>query len=129
LLHDAAEAYIGDLPRPIKQGSELGKLFVAVEARLLYVIAEALKIRVLPDFKLPGSVHAADNWILAAEARDLMGNPDWALSVRATVSPPLARVPAIEPWEPLRAEHEFLLRYYMLRWQGIVSAWSGIARR
>src|SRR4051794_27255584 len=34
LLHDASEAYLGDLPHPVKRYSELGALYRAAEGRL-----------------------------------------------------------------------------------------------
>src|SRR3954466_16347451 len=40
LLHDAAEAYLGDLPHPIKHRSELGANFRAAEKLLEAVIEE-----------------------------------------------------------------------------------------
>ena len=40
LLHDAAEAYLGDLPHPLKHRSELGAAFRVAEKRLEAVIAE-----------------------------------------------------------------------------------------
>ena len=43
LLHDAAEAYLGDLPHPIKHRSELGAVFRVAEKQLEAVINAALR--------------------------------------------------------------------------------------
>lgn len=69
LLHDAAEAYIPDIPRPIKVSYGLK----AVED----VIKEVINAK----FGLVESplIREADNILIATEARDLMPNTtDWA---------------------------------------------------
>ena len=69
LLHDAAEAYLVDLPRPIKRQPEFAFL-KKIEARLEMAIAE--------KFGFPAAlmhepeVQHADLVMLATEARDLM---------------------------------------------------------
>jgi 5'-nucleotidase len=75
LLHDAAEAYCGDLVRPIKQ---LDPIYQAMEEQVLKAVAEHFGL----ELPIPASVHRADNQLLATEARDLL------------VAPP-------RPWEPL----------------------------
>src|SRR5215211_8159120 len=57
LLHDAAEAYLGDLPHPLKHRSELGAAFRVAEKRLEAVIEErfalpqaAARIKPLDEF-------------------------------------------------------------------------------
>ncbi len=112
LLHDAAEAYIGDMTSPLKYGSELGRLFGEAELRLLHTIVLRFK---LGNWPMPPEVKQADDWILCAEGRDFMGTPDWVLPIRAAVRPPLDPVPTIEPWSPKQARYEFLLRFYTLR--------------
>lgn len=71
LMHDAAEAYLVDLPNPIKRGlREAGvHAFDQIEAQLL----EAICIRFVLPMEMPASVKAADLLLLATEARDLMG--------------------------------------------------------
>lgn len=66
LLHDAGEAYLPDIPSPIKA---FCPDLVEAEERLLLAIAEAFD---LPP-EIPASVHAADMVVRSAEARDLMG--------------------------------------------------------
>ena len=112
LMHDAAEAYIGDLPRPLKRAGRLGDVFVSAEEKLQTCIAEAFKL----SYPIPHDVHQADIWMLCAEGRDLMGNPEWVQQYRTRVHPPLESVPTISSWSPAEAEVAFLLRYYELKY-------------
>lgn len=73
LMHDATEAYLVDMPRPIKQ---VMSQYKDIERRLDLVIRE--KFGLLPE--MPPEVHYIDNAMLATEKRDLM-NPSkipWA---------------------------------------------------
>lgn len=75
LMHDAAEAYVGDLVAPLKRHLPD---FQAAEARVWKAIAQRF---VLP-YELPQEVKRADLVMLATEARDLMKQPppmDWGL--------------------------------------------------
>ena len=45
LMHDASEAYLGDMPHPIKHRSELGAAFKAAEVQLEQVIRERFGIK------------------------------------------------------------------------------------
>jgi len=102
LLHDAAEAYLGDLPHPIKHRSELGAHFKAAEKELEQVIQRRFE---LPD--AAGRIKAIDRALLATERR--------RFSRVAWNWPELEGVEAldieIEPWAPERAAREFLERY------------------
>lgn len=66
LLHDATEAYLVDVPRPIK--GYLGG-YHEFEHTLWVAVAEAFNLSV----DLPESVKVADNAILLAEAEQIMG--------------------------------------------------------
>jgi hypothetical protein len=68
-LHDAAEAYLGDVIRPIK--TEIGKLYKPLERRWMLTIAEALNCPELFDDE-PPEVKMADRIALATEYRDNM---------------------------------------------------------
>lgn len=100
LLHDAAEAYLSDLPRPVKQ--QLPQ-FSKLEDKLL--------ARILADYGLampmPPEVKLADEQLLMTEARDLMQAPpmDWEIGVE-----PLSDL-QINPLLPVEAEQLFLTRY------------------
>lgn len=69
LLHDAAEAYTIDLPRPLKmaQGAEW---YRDAEKRVTRAIGEHFGVELDP---LPPEVKHADAVLLATEKRDLMG--------------------------------------------------------
>ena len=103
LLHDAAEAYVGDIIRPGKTiGNEL------LEEIILEVIAEAFG---LPEgFEANPLIKKADTRMLLMEARDLMHSKgaDW-------------EAPAVElyedkliPYSPQIAEQSFLLYYHAI---------------
>lgn len=97
LLHDAGEAYLTDLPRPVK-GQVSG--FREMEDRILERVADAFGL----SWPMPGPVKAADDKLLATEARDLMApHPaDWGLGAT-----PLDEVIA-DPLGPEAAERLFL---------------------
>lgn len=105
LLHDASEAYLTDLPRPLKRHSELGRCYQEIEARLM----DAVCIRFGLPRECPGTVKVADNILLMTEKRDLM-----AASPHAWVEceDPLPDV--IVPWSWDRAKSEFLMRFQEL---------------
>jgi 5'-deoxynucleotidase YfbR-like HD superfamily hydrolase len=65
LLHDATEAYVGDMVRPLK---ELMPQYKEIERGIWLAICERFKIN--PE--LPAIVHYADRILLATERRDLM---------------------------------------------------------
>lgn len=74
LLHDAAEAYIGDIIRPLKRFVHVGvpdvgqafETIKLVEARVHRAIAERFKLNVFPAAVL--AVRAVDSALLVAEA-------------------------------------------------------------
>lgn len=102
LLHDAAEAYIGDITRPMKR---LIPAIVDLEREIWAKIAERFDIKV----ELDEEVRYADNVMLATEARDLMTPPPepWE-----SLPEPLPH--ALIPWAPVRAESWFLSIFYAL---------------
>ncbi len=99
LLHDATEAYIGDVIRPLKrQLVDYGE----IEQRVAHAIGQAFGLGMqLVEF--PPCVEDADEIMLATEARDLMAAPPvpWGLRL-----PPDSQV--IHPWTPREAEIIFL---------------------
>lgn len=104
LLHDAAEAYLVDLPRPLKRHIAFAA-YAVVEKRVESAVAA--------KFNLPGlsssSIKLVDTILLATEARDLMPNPprDWKLEAK-----PLPE--RIEPWTSEKAKAEFLAMFRRL---------------
>lgn len=107
LLHDAAEAYIGDLTRPLQLWLEhvAPGVLSGIERRLQQVIAVRFG---LPDC-MPSIVKHADDTLLATEKRDVLAVTDvpWV----ALPEPQLFR---IRPLSAGQAETEFLARFYDL---------------
>ncbi|HEY6021802.1 MAG TPA: metal-dependent phosphohydrolase [Candidatus Paceibacterota bacterium] len=68
LLHDASEAYLSDIARPIKQVPEFGTVYKKFEAKL----EEAIAMRFDTEYPMPDEVKWADNVLLRTEQRDLM---------------------------------------------------------
>lgn len=99
LLHDASEAYMADVIRPIKQ---------AIPG--LKIIEDRIEVRILAKFKCSGAdwkaIKRADNILLATEARDLLPLvEDWMFTEK-----PLESV-RIVPWTARQAEKLFLKRF------------------
>lgn len=63
LLHDAAEAYIGDLIRPLKYLPMFGDIYLKVEAGIEKSVAERFKLQ----YPWPAWVKSADEAVLGAE--------------------------------------------------------------
>jgi 5'-deoxynucleotidase YfbR-like HD superfamily hydrolase len=105
LLHDAGEAYLVDLPHPIKHRSELGPPYRRAEK----LLEEAIRVR----FGLgdpPAELKAIDRSLLATERATFASVVDpWP---ELEGFEPLAI--EIEPWEPERAKREFLERFERL---------------
>jgi len=74
LLHDAGEAYLGDLPRPVKTEFEA---FERAEERVLGAVWTALDVDP-PTADEWEAVMAADDRLLAYEAADLLADAAWA---------------------------------------------------
>ena len=102
LLHDAGEAYLVDLPHPLKHRSELGPPYRRAEARL----EQAIRARFGLEPAGP-EVKAIDRSLLATERRALTATGErWP---ELDGAEPLAI--EIEPWDPIRARREFLDRF------------------
>ncbi|TIN83079.1 hypothetical protein [Mesorhizobium sp.] len=94
LLHDATEAYLVDMPRPVKRSLHEYRLH---EAALWKVIAARYG---LPE-EMPEIVHEADNRIIADELVNMR-----PMAWHAKHNDPLGV--SLEFWSPERAEREFL---------------------
>ena len=108
LLHDASEAYIGDLHRPLKKDRSM-QAYRWIERRIMLAVCAAFNLR---DDE-PLSVTQTDQILLTTEARDLMGNllPGWTHSAE-NGHPVLAE--KIKPVDPLTAKRMFLDRFVEL---------------
>ncbi|MCY1299321.1 hypothetical protein D9M68_665340 [compost metagenome] len=107
LLHDAPEAYVGDLTRPLKEelreaSRALGvePIYQAIEQRIWLAICERFDI----DPAIPDCVKEADMIALATERRDLLPDHpaawDCLKGIQALPQP-------IEQWSPEHARQEF----------------------
>jgi hypothetical protein len=103
LLHDASEAYLVDLPHPLKHRSELGRLYAEVEERLQNAIWERFGLSSEP----PALLKEVDRALLATERR-AVAHEAWHWPELDGVEPLDLE---IEPWLPDRARDEFLTRY------------------
>jgi hypothetical protein len=102
LMHDASEAYLGDMPHPIKHRSPLGASFKAAEEHLEHAIRDRFSIK--PDVP---EIKRADRALLATERRAFSGE-SWHW-------PELDGVEALdlelEAWPPDEAAQAFLERF------------------
>lgn len=99
LLHDASEAYLSDMIRPIKRHLEN---YERIEAELERVIAQRFTL----EFPMPAAVKALDNAILVNERDQAMVTPPqpWGLT-----EPALGVT--LQFWTPEKAEYEFLAAF------------------
>lgn len=91
LLHDAAEAYLGDMVRPLKHGMPQ---YRDAEFNLMRCVVQRFNLS--PDY-CPDEVTQADEVLLATEKRDLLRPPPapWDVPQGGCVEPLPDR---IEPW-------------------------------
>src|SRR4051812_26439153 len=106
LMHDATEAYLGDMPHPIKHRSPLGAAFKAAEDHLEQAIRARFGIRAgVPAIK------RADRALLATERR--------AFSAESWHWPELDGIEPLdlelEAWSPAEAERAFAERFAELQ--------------
>ena len=100
LLHDAAEAYIGDMVRPLKINMPA---FVALDELVTAAVARRFA---LEDAVIPSAVKAVDTRILLDEKAALLGDSprSWALGDLEPLGV------KIRGWEPAIAKWEYIAR-------------------
>jgi hypothetical protein len=120
LLHDAPEAYLADMSRPVKRYSDFGTIYRKIEARLMDQIV--IKFG-LSQFGTPASVERADTALLMTEKRDLMHgcNKEWE-----DTGEPLKTV--IRPLSPYDARLNFMRRFRELTADKRTSLSNGSAK-
>lgn len=104
LLHDASEAYLVDVPRPLKRSGKFDS-YLEFEAQMQQAICKRFGL----PMQEPPSVKAADTKLLATEARDLMSplHRDW---IQRTDPLPFL----IDPWDHDKAKDMFMKRFFEL---------------
>jgi len=111
LLHDAAEAYIGDIPRPLKQLLSISAPYQMddYEDEILQRILKSLHPELMPLGPWVDVVKEADDRMLLTEARDLLskGTNGFDTSIEPYFLP-------VIPYSPEFAEEEFLRCYNQL---------------
>jgi hypothetical protein len=102
LMHDASEAYLGDMPHPIKHRSPLGAAFKTAEEHLEQAIRERFRIKAnVPEIK------RADRALLATERR-VFSTENWHWPELDGVEPLDLELRA---WPPEEASAAFARRY------------------
>lgn len=108
LLHDASEAYLGDVSSPLKRYLKAnGAGYDELEKTTQKLIIEQLG----PGGPMPDLVKHYDEVLLATEARDLLPNvhSDWLNAFPAPLSEPITPTPSVV------VERDFLTVYNVLR--------------
>lgn len=105
LLHDAAEAFLGDVSRPLKHQAFMDG-YRQAEDRLQRLIFDRFGL-IGP---VPAEVKAADDGALHAELRDLVPGSDPRHAQIANA----ANIPAIVPQRSQRARDMFMQRFRVL---------------
>ena len=108
LLHDASEAYLVDLPGPLKMQWAVGGEYRKAEHRLQSAIRSAFGL----DGEIPDVVGKADRAMLWFEYRTLMQRHEWFEKWSRFTG--RFSEPKIECWDPGVAEMRFLGRFLEL---------------
>ena len=98
LLHDAAEAYLGDMVKPLKR---LFPEFSRLETDVLDLIGKRFSVDLRPQV----AIEKADLVALATEKRDLMPHSTEKWTSLAGISP-LSE--PIDPWTPEEAKQRYM---------------------
>jgi uncharacterized protein len=102
LMHDASEAYLGDMPHPLKHRSPLGEAFKDAERHLEQALREHFGIKAdVPEIK------RADRALLATERR-AFSDESWPWPELEGVAPLDLELTA---WPPDEAARAFAERY------------------
>lgn len=109
LLHDASEAYTGDVNKPLK--TMLGKVFDDIEHKLQAAVWSHFGL-LPPDVIMEQVIKTSDHEVSLAEGQQLFGDGARGLDISIPgVRPASVK---IEEWSQERAEREFLDRFVEL---------------
>lgn len=106
LLHDASEAYLVDVPSPLKNHKTFGSGYRAAERRLMRAVA----VRFNLSWPMPDEVKKVDRRLLVTERRDLLSRVG-SREERDLWTPWLTAEPllgVISPWSSTLAKIRFL---------------------
>ncbi len=103
LLHDAAEAYCKDLPRPLKRQPEIRAGYKQIENRVMRAVCARFGLGPVQ----PASVTKADQILVVTEKRDVM--PAFVGTIIPPGVEPMER--KIIPWGVAVTYQSFLRRY------------------
>lgn len=118
LLHDASEAYIGDMIRPLKYLKQMYTVYKKIEHRIDGAIAKAFDLETIEKTK---SVEIADIVQLSLENIYLKLKPSqWAFETLEKYPQFKDTLPLV-PWEPEVAEAQFLIRFNKLNKKDILT--------
>ena len=107
LLHDATEAFVSDMCKPLKDMPEL-EGYKHVERQVRGVICDKFGLDVI----LPENVKHADKLMLAYEQKHAMKNHDvWTYTQDIDVNHSLFDVVSVQFMSPAQAKFEFLMAY------------------
>jgi len=101
LMHDSAEAFIGDIAKPLKMMlPDFKKIEASVEEHLFQIFNVSIP--------LPKEVKEIDMILLATEQKLLMNNQDSWFHTHGRKPLDINTIPC---WNPGKAKHMFLKRY------------------
>lgn len=118
LLHDASEAYLVDLPRPLKRAMPD---YQAAEEQVMLAICQRYALPV----PMPREVHLGDGRILTDERQQAMAEPPMPWREEERVEPLGV---TLQFWTPVMAEIQFMTMFDMLM-AGRDAAGAGLAGR
>lgn len=99
LMHDASEAYLNDISRPVKYSGPMAG-YRLIEAGVQDVIMQHFNLPLLSE-EDEALVKAADDKALEIEKYNFKAyDPDW--------NPKTEKQPYIDPWDPDQAERIFM---------------------
>lgn len=107
LLHDASEAFVSDISRPLKHFTGVGPTYLAVEQKIMEAIVKKFDLP-LPE---PVTIKQIDNAMLFAEKEYLLPPMVWDTKWAENEEPAKIRICG---WPPEIAKIEFLHRFYKL---------------
>ena len=107
LLHDASEAYLSDLSRPVKQLTPVGPPYYAVEDGIMKAIASKFGF----SWPMSEEVKKADNGMLLAEKEQLMTKLSWDTVTHVWDALGEPSKVTLSCWAPEQAKRAFMTRF------------------